>query len=149
MVLCPCYHVPMEQKADIHKAAGVIINNRKLLVSREVGKDFFVAPGGKLDAGETAEQALVRELYEEENIVVKPEDLKLLDTFYAVAKGKEDAQTMLRMDVYMVGEYEGEITPSGDIEEDRWIDSTTTDIELGSIFAHDVIPRLKADGLID
>jgi serine/threonine-protein kinase RIO1 len=92
---------------------------------------------------------LVRELYEEENIVVKPEDLKLLDTFYAVAKGKEDAQTMLRMDVYMVGEYEGEITPSGDIEEDRWIDSTTTDIELGSIFAHDVIPRLKADGLID
>ncbi len=139
----------MTKHADIHKAAGVIIENRKLLVSREQGKDFFVAPGGKLDEGETAQTALIRELYEEEGIVVKPEDLTPMDIFYAIAKGKEDQQTTLRMDVYVVGAYEGEITPSGDVEENRWVDSTTTDIELGSIFAHDVIPRLKADGLID
>jgi 8-oxo-dGTP pyrophosphatase MutT (NUDIX family) len=46
--------------ADIHKAAGIIIQGRKLLVERSVGKVYFIAPGGSVEPGETVEQAVVR-----------------------------------------------------------------------------------------
>jgi 8-oxo-dGTP diphosphatase len=139
----------MAQKADIHKAAGVIIRDRTVLVSRSKGKDFFVSPGGKLEAEETALQALVRELQEEQGITVDPTALEPLGTYYAVAQGHEDQKLTVCMEVYIVGTYQGELSPHGEIAENRWINSTTDDIELGSIFAHDIIPRLKADGLID
>ena len=52
----------MDQKVDIHKAAGILIKDRKLLVVRGEGKDFFKSPEGKLDPGENSVEALVREL---------------------------------------------------------------------------------------
>ena len=80
------------RKTDIHKAAGIIIRDRRLLVSRSKNKDFFVAPGGKLEGDETAERALIRELYEEQGIVVEPADIALFGTFYGIAKGHEAEQ---------------------------------------------------------
>jgi len=55
----------MNNNYDIHKAAGIIIKGRRLLVERSKGKDVFVAPGGKLELGETAIRAVIRELKEE------------------------------------------------------------------------------------
>jgi 8-oxo-dGTP pyrophosphatase MutT (NUDIX family) len=49
---------------DIYKSAGVIIENRKLLITRTQGKSFFIAPGGKRGRDETDEDALIRELQE-------------------------------------------------------------------------------------
>lgn len=49
----------------IHKAAGILIKDKKLLVEKSKNKEFFIAPGGKIEAGETPEHALVRELDEE------------------------------------------------------------------------------------
>lgn len=40
--------------------------------------------------------------------------------------------------------------PDSEVEEIRWITSSLPgDIEVGSIFAHEVLPRLKAQGLVD
>ena len=62
----------MGQKSNIiRKAAGIIISNQELLVERSIGKDFYIAPGGKIEQGESAEQALVRELEEELDIQIK------------------------------------------------------------------------------
>ena len=58
--------------ADIHKAAGIIIQDRKLLFARAKDMDFFIDPGGKIEPDETAKQALVRELKEELAIDVNP-----------------------------------------------------------------------------
>ena len=55
---------------DIHKASGILLQDRKVLVTRSRGKENFVHPGGKLEQGETPKQALVRELKEELNIDV-------------------------------------------------------------------------------
>ncbi|MFO6423306.1 8-oxo-dGTP diphosphatase MutT [Motilimonas sp. KMU-193] len=60
----------------IHVAAGIIINsNQQVLISRRLahqhqgGKWEF--PGGKVESGETPEQALIRELEEEVALSIK------------------------------------------------------------------------------
>jgi len=138
----------MERKIDIHKAAGVLIKDRKFLITRSLGKSFFIAPGGKLEKGESPENALIRELHEELNINVAVSDLVPFGTFFAPAAGHEDSY--LQMDVFMVNNWQGEIIPSSEVEEVKWIDSQLAPgIELGSIFHHDVLPKLKEMGLID
>jgi len=134
---------------DIHKAAGIIIKDRRLLVERSKGKDVFIAPGGKLEPGETSQQAVIRELKEEFQLDVVEADLEEFGTFYAEAAGSHNAGKSLRMDVYTIKNV-GEIVPDSEVEEVRWITSEIpVDIEVGSIFAHDVLPRLKAQNLVD
>lgn len=138
----------MKQLYQIHKAGGVIIQNRKLLVERSRNKQFFIAPGGKVEKDETSRQALVRELAEEFGIMVLESDLEELDTYYAPAAGKEGL--IVRMDVFVVKRWTGEPFPNSEVEEILWIDSRIPkNIRVGSIFDHDVIPKLKVMGLID
>lgn len=138
----------MEKKVDFHKAGGVLIKDRKFLVGRSKGKTHFVAPGGKLELGEISEQALIRELKEELTIEIVLQDLEKFGTFYALAAEQEDKY--LQMDVFLVSQWSGDIQPSGEIEEIMWIDSSVPDeTQLGSIFRHEVLPRLKQDDLID
>ena len=50
----------------LHLATACLINpERQLLVVRKRGSPFWMLPGGKIDAGESALQALQRELQEE------------------------------------------------------------------------------------
>ena len=61
---------PAEERTPVDVAVGVLIDaeGRFLLTSRPAGKVFagyWEFPGGKLEAGETVEQALERELHEE------------------------------------------------------------------------------------
>ena len=135
-------------KPDIHKAGGILIRDRRLLVERSRGKEFFIAPGGSIEPGETPEQALVRELAEEFSVVVRTENLRFFGTFLADAAGQ--VGKMLQMDVYLVDVWEGEPTPSSEVEVLQWIASTdVASIPVGSIFAHEVIPRLVEANLID
>jgi 8-oxo-dGTP pyrophosphatase MutT (NUDIX family) len=139
----------MNDSPDIHKAAGIIIKNRRLLVERSKGKDVFVAPGGKLEPGETPRQAVIRELKEEFQLDIAENDLEIFGTFYAEAAGSHNAGKTLQMDVFTIRNV-GEITPDSEVEEIRWITSNIpADIEVGSIFAHDVLPKLKAQDLVD
>lgn len=139
---------PMGEAIHIHKAAGVIIHDRRLLVERSKGKEFFIAPGGSIEPGETPEQALVRELMEEFQITVHEDRLSPFGTFKAGAAGQEDK--IVEMNVFTVNEWDGEPTADNEVEEVRWITSEPEDgIKIGSIFEHEVIPRLKAAGLID
>lgn len=133
----------------IHKASGIIIRDRKLLLSRSKARDTFVSPGGKLEADETPQQALIRELQEEQGIIVAIEDLELFGHFQAIAAGHEEQYTPIIMDVYMVKRYEGVPTPQSEIAENLWFDTSMQHVKQGSIFEHEVIPRLKAQNLID
>jgi 8-oxo-dGTP diphosphatase len=137
----------LDNKVDIHKAGGVLLKDRHFLVARSFDKDFFIAPGGKLEDGETPTGALMREMIEEVNITIDEATLEYLDTFYADAAGQSGVR--LRMDVYIIHNSVGNPTPSSEVEEIKWINTRTTGVEIGSIFEHDVMPLLRQKDLID
>ena len=65
------------ERTPVEVAVGVLIDadGRFLLTSRPDGKvyaGYWEFPGGKLEAGETVEQALRRELHEEIGITIGP-----------------------------------------------------------------------------
>jgi 8-oxo-dGTP diphosphatase len=81
-------------RAVVDVAVGVLIrpDGDFLLTSRPVGKvyeGYWEFPGGKLEAGETVAQALVRELHEELGITVgavTPWKIELVDYPHALVR---------------------------------------------------------------
>jgi len=132
---------------DIYKAAGVIVQNKQLLVARSKGKTHFFAPGGKIEGDETFEEALIRELKEELKMDIKAGDYELFGSFDAEADDKPGVQ--LHMTTFLIKRYDGILEPDNEIEELCWVDTKNMDvIPMGSIFKHEVLPRLIARGLV-
>lgn len=73
----------MSTKKIVYVVAGALINNegQVLMAQRPEGKNlagYWEFPGGKIELGETPEEALIRELKEELNLYINIEDLKPL-----------------------------------------------------------------------
>lgn len=142
-----------EPKFDIEKAAAVIVEDRKAVLTRSEGKSVFVPPGGKLETNpdgtrETQVESLIRELSEELGIAVTEDDLEFIDNFYAEAAGGSGKS--LKMGVWIVKAYSGEMSAQSEIAEVTTVGSQIPEgMEVGSIFLHDIIPQLVQRGLID
>src|SRR4030066_1487893 len=142
-----CQKVKKMKKADIHKAGGIIIRDKKILVGKSKDMDFYICPGGSVEKGETPEKALVRELLEEFKLAVSLKDIKKFGSFFAKAAGDEGK--MIMMDVFHVNQFQNEPIANAEIEDLKWIDSNIPkDIKVGSIIEHEIIPRLKKMNLI-
>jgi mutator protein MutT/HAD superfamily hydrolase (TIGR01509 family) len=132
----------------IFKASGIIIRDRKVLVEKSFGKEYFIHPGGKLEVGERPKQALVRELKEEFQITVAEQDLIPFDKNSAPAAN--NPESTVHMEVFLVSKWEGELTPAREVEQIRWLTSDVPPgLKVGSIMKTQTIPKLKAEGLID
>jgi 8-oxo-dGTP diphosphatase len=133
-----------EPEFEIHKAAGIIVDNGKVLLVRAKDEEVYVPPGGKLDPGETAERACVRELEEELSISVEEDALVLLGVYYADAAG---SGRKLKMTAYRVTDFRGVIACSHEIAELAEVGATIPEgMHVGSIFAHDIHPLLVRAG---
>ena len=98
----------MEQKL-ITAVAGVLCtkDNMVLIASRSYGRSYagyWEFSGGKIEAGETPHDALIRELYEEIGMRVQKEDLQhiiFIRQFYP--------DQIVELDVMLVKQWYGEI----------------------------------------
>ena len=133
------------EKTFIDKLAWIYIQDKKILSTRSCGKDTWYIPGGKREAGESDEQALMREIKEELNVDLIPTTLKHVGTFEAQAHGKPEG-TVVRMTCYSAN-FTGDIIPSAEIEEVAWF--AHTDREKSSAVDKIIFDYLKNERQID
>lgn len=127
----------------IHIAAALIIglDGRTLLV-RKAGTTAFMQPGGKIEPGERAEAALIRELAEELGLAADPGELKSLGQFEAVAAHEPDAT--VRADCFLL-ETGGAVAPAGEIAELLWIDPLAPPaVPLAPLTADRILPLWRS-----
>ena len=129
----------------IDKLAWILLNDRKVLYARSIGKDLFYNPGGKREGEETDAQALIREIKEEIGVDLKPETICYVETFTAQAAGKPEG-VMVEIKCYE-GDYAGELAPTSEIEELDWF--TSVDMERTSATGQLILEYLKRKDLID
>lgn len=136
------------QPYDIHKAAGIIIRDRQVLAVRSKDSTIFVPPGGKLEPGETEDQALIRELQEELGIVVQKPSLEKMGEYYAEAAGKKNVK--LKLTAFLVNDYEGQPRAQNEIAELKFFTSSMPDgVEVALILRYEIIPELVRQNLIN
>ncbi len=102
------------EKSYIDKLAYLRFEDGKLLVTLSRGKDTWYIPGGKREAGESDQEALIREVREELTVELIPESIVHYGTFEAQAHGKPEG-TIVRMTCY-TADFQGALTPASEIE---------------------------------
>lgn len=115
----------MSASRVIRIVAALIINDAgEVLLVRKRGTTVFMQPGGKYEAGESAPEALVRELNEELGIVASPSQLVHLGYFEADAAN--EAGHTVEAEVYSLA-ITGPVSPLAEIEELIWLDLADLD----------------------
>lgn len=73
---CNSYWISMENVTKTQVAIGIVFDGRCVLIARRPERvvlgGYWEFPGGKLEAGETPEAAVVREVLEELGVTVEP-----------------------------------------------------------------------------
>lgn len=91
----------------IRVVAGIILRQNQLLIARRPLNQhkggFWEFPGGKIEAGESPEQALSRELKEELNIQVNPEKCRYIGQLDFDYPDKQ-----IELSFYRISEFAGE-----------------------------------------
>ncbi|MGW0045452.1 NUDIX hydrolase [Rhodococcus sp. NPDC003348] len=134
--------------AEIRTVALAHIKDRRMLQARSAGKTAFYMAGGKIDPGETPEQALHREIREELDVGIVAGTLERLGVFEAEAFGHPTG-TRLHMTCYLAT-LTTEPTPASEIAELRYF---TTDeyaaMPESAPGSRLVFEHLRSRGLVD
>jgi 8-oxo-dGTP diphosphatase len=119
-------------------AALLVREDGHTLLVRKRGTRSFMQPGGKIDPGETAQRALVRELNEELSITVDVNSLVPLGHFSAPAAN--EAGLNVHADLFLV-ECDQSVRPEAEIEEIAWVTANVLpDFPLAPLTGSFVLP---------
>ncbi|MDR7255200.1 8-oxo-dGTP pyrophosphatase MutT (NUDIX family) [Nocardioides sp. BE266] len=130
----------MEPAADKHivVAAVALVRDGHVLTVRKRGTERFMLVGGKLEPGESARDAALRETLEEVGIAVEEADL--IGEFHSEA-ANEPGHT-LHSTVFRI-ESDAEPVASAEIAEVRWTPLDGHPDDLAPMLEHHVLPVLR------
>lgn len=121
---CPDAHT---QPAKVIATANWILRDGdKILSVRSHGRDRFYLPGGKIDPGETARDAIMREITEELGVTLIADTIRELGTFAGHGHNQPDG-AIVRMTCF-AADYDGTLAPAREIAELRWLTPRERDL---------------------
>ncbi|MEH3089519.1 MAG: NUDIX domain-containing protein [Microbacterium arborescens] len=100
-------------------AAVVTDGSGRTLLVRKRGTERFMAPGGKPEPGETAAEALVRELHEELGVVVDVAGLSYLGRFESEAANEPGFRVVA--EAFALTLAPSTVSAAAEIAEARWL----------------------------
>ncbi|MHC8303453.1 NUDIX hydrolase [Pseudomonas sp. PB3P13] len=123
----------------IHIAAALLIgDDGKTLLVRKRNTVFFMQPGGKIEPGERAVQALVRELDEELGIELDTTRAQFLGAFSAPAANEPGFEVHCELFQIAVS---GPVNIAAEIEEAIWVDRHSyAQLQLAPLTLDHVMP---------
>ncbi|MCZ7495688.1 NUDIX domain-containing protein [Agrobacterium rhizogenes] len=130
-------------KREIVIAAAVLLNERRqMLVVRKRGTTQFMQPGGKIDPGETPEQALHRELAEEIGLTLPENAARYEGVFREEAANEKGADVVAHT---FIARLHADVAPQAEIEEVRWLDlDGHTGVTIARLTETQMLPLARA-----
>ncbi|MGW1373423.1 GNAT family N-acetyltransferase [Streptomyces sp. NPDC002446] len=135
--------IALERAAPLRSVGWLHLREGRLLSVRTRGNDTFYLPGGKYEPGETAREALSRELSEELGLTVPAEELTEAFVIHDVAHGKNGRR--LHMTCFTGGPQDIEPAPGREIAEYAWFDRREARERCAPAHSQ-VVDRLIAQG---
>jgi 8-oxo-dGTP diphosphatase len=103
-----------EAAIEVRAAGGVVVRDGALLLVHRPHYDDWTLPKGKLDPGESWEEAALREVEEETGLTCELGE-ELGRTFYVDGQGREKEVRYYRM------ECNGEPSAQNEVDQVRWV----------------------------
>ncbi len=134
---------PPRRPTVLRVAAGIVTDSEgRTLLVRKRGTNAFMQAGGKIERGESALDALTRELREEIGLELDPDSTEFLGSYRAEAANEPD--TVIRAEVFALTS-SSEPVVGAEIEELRWIESIeSAGVELAPLTRDTVLPLWAA-----
>lgn len=126
-------------------SAVALVRDRKMLMVTARNRDVIFMPGGKIDAGETAAQAAVREAFEEVGVRIRLDDVAELFTVSTQAHGEPEGR-QVEMTVFAATTAD-EPAAANEINAVHWV--TTADIDRCPPAGAAVVRKMAELDLID
>lgn len=148
------YNVPVDKLEWRPSAYGIVINDGKILLTKQFGK--YGLPGGAIELGEDPKETVVREVFEETGYRVSdPLSVDALTTFFSWKEGEREWHFHSIL-LFYVCRLEGGVPSVENAEEDEaafielpeWVDLDGLEkLELGSTFDwQSIVRRVAREG---
>lgn len=128
----------------------IFLKDNKLLLVKPTRRPTYQMVGGKVEEGETIEEAAIRECHEElgKNAIFNESKFTFLMDFDEIASSDNKTKIHFYLFIYN-GNLEGKLEESDEIGEFIWYGTSMGDNMLSNTLKHKVIPYCIKEKLIN